>query len=312
MSGRLGGVPGGESRFRLLVIIREAASRRKEESLVRQGPGKGGQDGEGHLRTEWAVLSRRGGLGRACLPGTSPAQGGPFLKPRPDEFQATFTHQSPSPELSSSLPLPQSLAFLQDLPPPESTHLLGVPAICLAAVWLAHSSPSTNGTLSIHCPFIHFSSQTVSLEKTSLTALSAATTSGLHYSFPSQCVLRLEVHACSVNSAVSDSKRCYGLQPARLLSPWDSPGKNTGVGSHVLLQGVFPTQGLKPHLLQLLHCRWVLYLLSHQGSPLLLDIQAHLSVYWQTLHEPASLGRRHCCSVPSASQVFNNKYLLKR
>ena len=34
----------------------------------------------------------------------------------------------------------------------------------------------------------------------------------------------------------------------RLLSPWDSPGKNTGLGCHALLQGVFPTQGLNPHL----------------------------------------------------------------
>ena len=35
----------------------------------------------------------------------------------------------------------------------------------------------------------------------------------------------------------------YGLWPARLLCPWNSPGKNTGVGSHSLLQGIFPTQG---------------------------------------------------------------------
>ena len=41
----------------------------------------------------------------------------------------------------------------------------------------------------------------------------------------------------------------------------DSPGKNTGVGCHALLptQGIFPTQGLKLHVLQLLHCRWSLY-----------------------------------------------------
>ena len=32
------------------------------------------------------------------------------------------------------------------------------------------------------------------------------------------------------------------LQPARLLYPWDSPGQNTGVGGHALLQGIFPTQ----------------------------------------------------------------------
>ena len=52
----------------------------------------------------------------------------------------------------------------------------------------------------------------------------------------------------------------------------DSPGKNTGVGSHTLLQGIFPTQGLNPGLL---HCRQILYHLSHQGSPSL--IAAHLS-----------------------------------
>ena len=44
----------------------------------------------------------------------------------------------------------------------------------------------------------------------------------------------------------------------------DSPGKNTGVGCHVVLQGVFPTQGLNPGLP---HCRQILYQLSYQGSP---------------------------------------------
>ena len=45
----------------------------------------------------------------------------------------------------------------------------------------------------------------------------------------------------------------------------DSPGKNTGVGCHALLQGIFPTQGLFPGLQ---HCRQILYHLIHQGSPL--------------------------------------------
>ena len=54
--------------------------------------------------------------------------------------------------------------------------------------------------------------------------------------------------ACYVTSVVSDSVRLYGLQPARLLCPWDSPGKITGVGCHALLQ-IFLTQGLNPHLL---------------------------------------------------------------
>ena len=56
----------------------------------------------------------------------------------------------------------------------------------------------------------------------------------------------------------------HGLQPARLLCPWDSPGKHTGVHSHSLLQGIFLTQGLN---LGLLHCRQILYHLSHRGSP---------------------------------------------
>ena len=43
------------------------------------------------------------------------------------------------------------------------------------------------------------------------------------------------------------------------------PGKDSGVGCHALLQGIFPTQGLNPGLLQ---CRQILYRLSHQGSPL--------------------------------------------
>ena len=55
----------------------------------------------------------------------------------------------------------------------------------------------------------------------------------------------------------------HGLWPTRLLCPWDSPGKNIGVGSHSLLQGIFPTQGSN---LGLLHCRQILYRLSHQGS----------------------------------------------
>ena len=57
--------------------------------------------------------------------------------------------------------------------------------------------------------------------------------------------------------------------PTRLLCPWSSPGKNTGVGCHFLLQGFFPTQGLN---LGLLPCRQTLYWLSHLGSPILVYI----------------------------------------
>ena len=68
-------------------------------------------------------------------------------------------------------------------------------------------------------------------------------------------------------SVMSDS-----LQPHGLYSPWNSPGQNTGVGSLSLLQGIFPTQGLNPGLL---HCRWILYQLSHKGSPRMLEWGAY-------------------------------------
>ena len=54
------------------------------------------------------------------------------------------------------------------------------------------------------------------------------------------------------------------LQPHGLHSPWNSPGQNTGVGHLSLLQGIVPTQGSNPALP---HCRWILYQLSHKGSP---------------------------------------------
>ena len=73
---------------------------------------------------------------------------------------------------------------------------------------------------------------------------------------------------CTVHSGMSDSLPPHGLYPARLLCPWDSPGKNTGVGCHTLLQGIFPTQGSNPHLA---HYRRILYHLSHQGSPEILE-----------------------------------------
>ena len=56
-------------------------------------------------------------------------------------------------------------------------------------------------------------------------------------------------HLCSV---MSDSLTPWTIAP-RLRCPWDSPGKNTEVGSHFLLQGIFPTQGSNLRLLHLLH-----------------------------------------------------------
>ena len=52
-----------------------------------------------------------------------------------------------------------------------------------------------------------------------------------------------------------------------LVHLWDSSGKETGMGWHFLLQEIYPTWGSDPHLLHLLHCRRILYLLSHMESP---------------------------------------------
>ena len=62
------------------------------------------------------------------------------------------------------------------------------------------------------------------------------------------------------------------LRPHVLYTPWNSPGQNTGVGSLSLLQGIFPTQGSNPGLP---HYRWILYQLSHKGSPRILEWVAY-------------------------------------
>ena len=68
--------------------------------------------------------------------------------------------------------------------------------------------------------------------------------------------LGMQVCVCISCLVMSSFKWPQELQPGRLLCPWDSPGKNTGVGCHYLVQGIFPTQGLNSCLL---HCRWTLW-----------------------------------------------------
>ena len=63
---------------------------------------------------------------------------------------------------------------------------------------------------------------------------------------------------------MSGSCNHMDCSPSSLFCPCNSPSKNTGVGSHSLLQGTLLTQGLN---LGLLPCRQILYYLSHQGSP---------------------------------------------
>ena len=74
-------------------------------------------------------------------------------------------------------------------------------------------------------------------------------------------------HKAESHSVVFDSLRPHGLH-----NPWNSPGQNTGAGSLSLLQGIFPTQGSNPRLP---HCRCILYQLSHQGSPRILEWVAY-------------------------------------
>ena len=81
----------------------------------------------------------------------------------------------------------------------------------------------------------------------------------LYFCLDSLLYMWLCVCACSIMT-LCDSRAC---SPPSSSDPWNSPGKNTGVGCHSLFQGIFLTQGLNPGLL---HCRQLLYHLSHQGS----------------------------------------------
>ena len=75
-------------------------------------------------------------------------------------------------------------------------------------------------------------------------------------------------HWTIVPVKVKVAQSCPTLRPCGLYSPWNSPGQNPGMGSLSLLQAIFPTQGLNPGLP---HCRWILYQLSHKGSPRILE-----------------------------------------
>ena len=71
-------------------------------------------------------------------------------------------------------------------------------------------------------------------------------------------------------STMSDCLRLHGRKLTRLLCPWDSPGKNTGLGCYFLLYGIFLVQESNKGLL---HCRWILYHLSLQGSPCIIIVE---------------------------------------
>ena len=123
---------------------------------------------------------------------------------------------------------------------------------------------------------------------------------------------------------MSDSSRPHGLQPTRLLRPWDFPGKSTGVGCHCLLQGSFQTGESWPSVLEccvcvcvcvcvfnelFLHLLLCLMKIHHLEagygdwpSDFLLPLSASLSfcsifwAFWSTLSSKPVISKvLHCC-----------------
>ena len=84
------------------------------------------------------------------------------------------------------------------------------------------------------------------------------------YKQKSQNSMHISPVGCRCKKSVLLAQLCptlhrHELSPARLLCPWDSPGKNPRVGCHALLQGIFPTQGSNPQLYVSCTGRWILY-----------------------------------------------------
>ena len=108
-------------------------------------------------------------------------------------------------------------------------------------------------------------------------------------------------------SVVSDS-----LWPHGLYSPWNSPGQNTGVGSLSLLQGIYPTHGLKPGIL---HFRWILLPAEPQGKPKNTGVGS-LSLLQRTFPtQEWNQGLLHCRQIfhhvsykGSSAQLNNSKF----
>ena len=104
--------------------------------------------------------------------------------------------------------------------------------------------------------------------------------------------MRLLAHLNSESRSVM-SNSLWPLWPSRLPCSWNSPGKNTRVGFHSLLQGIFSTQGSNPSLL---HCRQLLYHLSRQGSPEGSHYLLHVPTSPSLPPTPHSLQFIHTCS----------------
>ena len=89
-----------------------------------------------------------------------------------------------------------------------------------------------------------------------------------------------------VHLVMSNSLQPHGPKPSRFFCPWNFPGKNTGVGCHFLLPGIFPTQGLKPCLLCLLHWQADSLPLCHLESILKTGLNGNTGdEKWDVRHE---------------------------
>ena len=97
----------------------------------------------------------------------------------------------------------------------------------------------------------------------------ASALEGFQASFNLLARLVLGLNSCCCWCLVAQScltlLRSHGLWPARLLCPWDFPGRNPAVGCHYLLQGIFPTQGSNLYLLFKQHSLWY-FVMSAQAD----------------------------------------------
>ena len=105
----------------------------------------------------------------------------------------------------------------------------------------------------------------------------------------------------------------HGRLPARLLYPWDFPDKNTGAGCHFLLQRIFPSQGLNPCLLHLLHWQGQAHSSSPvpPGKPMQYVVVVQLLSYANSLRPPGLQLARFPCPSPSP-RVCSNSCPLSR
>ena len=103
------------------------------------------------------------------------------------------------------------------------------------------------------------------------------------------------------------------VTPMDCSPPWssvhrDSPGQNTGLGCHALLQGLFPTQGLN---LGFPHFRQILYHLSHQGSPRILEYMCILFLLQGNFPtQESNQGVLHCRQILQQLSYLGSSFTL--